>query len=472
VRGFRSAAAACALVLLAACAGGPRVVDRPPALAEADFIVDLRRGEGSPAAVSLELRFPAGSPAGVELSFPPRYAFIAPEAPLLVGPPRFRGPTGALPFTQADAFTWRLPGPPERVRVEYEVALRHRELPGVAGRDEYEQPYLAIDHGMLSTAVLLMLPMVEPMRCRVRWLLPEGWAQPVTWPVEDGWCVAPSAQAARNDLVPVGDWRIEEFRATGFTGRILYAPGQRRRLGAHAPVLAEVAQQLVDWMGAPPAPAFGFLFPAVGGRGAGGSPKGTTMGLFLSDEVLPHGREFLAHLGAHEFFHLWGRKDVPSRAEMRWFEEGVTDWVAHRAARAVGGLDLVDEVATARRQVDGAAGAGLSLAEAGGPDFFRGGASYTLCYAGGLLVGEFMDRRLRGRGGLLPVLREWKAPEGPGGESPQPGIDRLVAEFAARAGREAGEELRRLVTEPFDAAAAARCAAEPPVRPARIRPPS
>ena len=466
------------LLLLAAlaaalqgCASPPTPVDRPAALAEADYRLDLQAGASAPVEVVLELRFPHGTPAEVRLSFARRYAFVSPDAPLLAAAPVFTDARGRPLAAEAlDPFTWRLRQPPQRFTVRYAVRLDHRDLPGVAGRDEYEQPYLRAGHGLLSTAVLLLLPELGPLACRLRLELPPGWAPTPVWPEVDGWLVPPTPLAARNDLLPVGRWESDSFEAAGFVGAVHYAPGQRLRIGASAAVLGEVARQLIDWMGAPPAPRFGFLFPQVDGRGAGGSPKSTTMSLFLGDDALPRARGFLAHLGAHEFFHLWGRKDVPAPDEMRWFEEGVTDWMAHRAALEVGGIGLEDlhrELGRARRAVAAAAGSGLSLAEAGGPAFFEGGDAYQLCYSGGLLVGTWMDRELTraGAGGLIAFLREWKRAGGPGTEAPLPGLERLLDSFAARAGGSAAAELRALLTAPFGADQADACTSAGPLPP-------
>jgi len=448
--------------LLVACSGAQRRALRPLALAEADYSIELSAGAGHAVPVELELRFPA-APEVLRLGFTPRYAFVSPHAPLLRAAPVFSGPAGRLEGVRAvDPFTWELRRPPRRLIVRYEVLLDHRELPGVAGRDEYEQPYLEADHGLLSTAVLLLLPQLEPMRCRVRLALPPGWQQRSSWPAEGPWLVAPSALAARNDLLPVGAWEEDRFEAGGFRGAVLYAPGQRARLAAHAGVLEEVSACLIDWMGEPPAPAFAFLFPRTEGRGAGGSPKATAMTLFLGDEVLPHGREFLAHLGAHEFFHLWGRKDLPSPPELRWFEEGVTDWMAYQACQAAGGITAeMDQVALerARATVAAVAGEGLSLAEAGGPAFFEGGAAYSLCYSGGMLVGAWMDRTLAdaGVGGLVSFLRAWKGAGGRATRARAPSLEELVAAFGDRAGAEQAAALRRLAVEPFGTEQADAC---------------
>lgn len=468
----RGAAWALVLPLAGACAvAGPSL---PAGHGAADYRVTLADAQVPVLAVALELRRPPGAAGALRLSFARRYAFVSPAEPLLAAPPVFRDSAGRpVAATRLDPFVWEVAAPPPLLRADYRVLLVHRSLPGVAGRDEYEQPYLASDHGLLSTAVLLLLPEEGPLRIRLRLDLPAELAARSSWPERDAWLIAPSGEAARNDLIPVGAWEEESFGAPGFHGAVLYAPGLRSGLAEAARVLPEVVAELIARMGGPPAPSYRFLFVPSSSRGAGGSPKATTMTMFLSPELMESGREFLAHLGAHEFFHLWGTSGVPVPDELRWFEEGVTDWVAWRTAAAVGALDgegFARQVVRARREVAELDGSGLSLVAAGGAAFFEGGAAYRLCYSGGFLAGAWMDSRLAdaGAGGLMPLLRRWKGiggPAGPGRTSaaappaPAPCLDELLACFAASAGDAAAAELRRLVSEPMGAEAAAACAA-------------
>ena len=89
-----------------------------------------------------------------------RHSFVKLDEPLIEGDLQVTGENcHALGVKRVSPFRWtvQLNGSPA-ISVNYRVPLRHRTLPQVRGRDEYEYPYLEEDHGMLVTATLFVTP--------------------------------------------------------------------------------------------------------------------------------------------------------------------------------------------------------------------------------------------------------------------------------------------------------------------------
>ena len=399
----------------------------------------------------------AGLEGALVLTLPERTAFAVLDEPRLVGDVRLRG-TGVLERT--GPYVWELEPEGDRAELAWTVPLDHHDLPEVRG-DEYQFPYLREDHGMLTMGTLALAPRgVEAGPIRVRIEAPPGWPVIAPWPEDEGGLFAPGSwEAVHDDLVALGGWRVERLEAGGVELAVAFADDWPELRGAVVERIGPIVAKEVELFGGVLDPKYLFLFCDPGQAGFGGSPRSSSMTLFVSRELpLDFAVAGVAHLIAHEYHHTWMKATGLQPTGLRFFAEGFTDWYATLVPWWLGfqGERDVERVLAEKlfEFEDGLARYGKSLVEAGGSDFFLGGrsAAYSTTYAGGLVLAAWLDlaiaRAAEADGGgrsLDDLMRDlYGDPRWAAGEAIE--LDDLVALAGRYAGAEAAEELLAAAT--------------------------
>ncbi len=401
-----------------------------------------------------------GLSGALELSLPERYAFAMAADARLVGELTARTDAGeAIPVAPEGPRSWTLEAPSARpLHLEWTVRLDHRTQPAIAGRDEYEHPYLAEDHGMLATAALLITPEVDaaPSSTSVRFELPDDWAVHAPWAAAEPGLYRPSLGEVSNDLVAIGAWDVQRQELDGLELTFAFAPGQAALRDIVLERAPEILAEEVRLFGGAPQPRYLFLFGrADQSSGYGGSPKTSSMTLYVSPDLPPDfAASSVVHLIAHEYHHTYMMAHCDPADELRFAMEGFTDWTAHSAPWRLGlrddadfALELENQLAKAERALQGIE---LSLAAAGGEAFFEGRGAYTACYSAGLGVALWMDLALREQGwqqGVDRFVRElWGDPAWSDGERPD--LEAFFERAEAALGVEGCVPLREFLTTP------------------------
>ncbi len=388
--------------LLLVCAS----CDLRPVPARVSYHVRVIAGDAPSVEVEAEM---SGLPAGMRtmrLGMNSRYAFIMPEAALLTGEPSLSDGAGNAIAMRADGpFDWKAEIDGARdLRLRYSLPLTHHGLPGVAGRDEYEHPFLTANHGMLATGAVFIAPLnAGRLELSVRFEAPTGWPVLCPWEeIEPGLFSPEDVAAMREDLVALGAWTLIETERGGCRVQIAVAPGQPRVEQVAAPFVAQIVETELALFGMRPHARYLFLFHAGRPNFFAGSPKTGSMTLQLSaDPQRPFSLADLSRLVAHEFHHTWVHGLYVPPDELRFFNEGFTDYYAHLVSARLGVInrrafagDLAERMAwLARNPLSGE----LSLAEAGGPVFFEDKDANDLVYHGGLLLASLLDLEIRRR---------------------------------------------------------------------------
>ncbi len=397
-------AAVLLLALPQAAAADPHVVD-------VDYEVALPAPPEPLAVVTLRVR---GAREQLVLNAVERYAFTALPEPLLEGPLRAEDAAGgALAVRRDGPHQWTLPDLPASARedgvtLRWRVPLTHRELEAVrANHDQYEFPYVAEDHALLSAGPLLFAPTNAALGdVRVRFELPDGWGVVAPWPeVEPGVFAPPGRRGLGDDLIAVGAWRTHLVVAEDDTGRteiaVALAPGQEALEEHVVGVVDPIVRAELELFGTRPFERYLFVFARHEIQGFGGSAKASSMTLSARPDTPPERLTgSLAHLVAHEFHHTWpGGRGVPTPGSLRFVGEGFTDYYAYLVPARLGLLPWEELAAAFRRKLDGvranAGWAATSLSAAGGDAFFQRGDTYRLVYDGGLLCALWLDLELR-----------------------------------------------------------------------------
>ena len=395
-----------------------------------------------------------------------RYAFVMPDSALLAGPPELTAADGRqLTLRQVGPFEWLAAlGSTRDLALRYRVPLTQRALPGVAGRDEYEQPFMLAGtdgqpgYGMLSTGAVFIAPLNagEP-ELRVSFAPPAGWALHVPWPEAEPGVYAPAGVAdLREDLVALGAWSVREVERGGCRVEIAVAPGQERLERLVTPFVARIVEAELGLFGMTPQPRYLFLFHPGRADFFAGSPKSNSMTLQLSaDPERPFKLADLSRLVAHEFHHTWVHARYAPPDVLRFFNEGFTDYYAFLVSARLGLIDwerFGEELAERMDRLAANPLVGqMSLAEAGGPIFFESELAGDLVYHGGTLLAALLDRHLRAAGdslGLDGFMRGFNNDPRWGWEH-APGLSDFVAAVASAAGEDYAAALRARVTEPW-----------------------
>lgn len=404
----------------------------------------------------------------LDLSMIEGFAYVRLEEPRLAGDVvarASRGEDGApLAVERVAPYLWRVAtGGAEAITVSYAVPQDHRTLPEVVGRDEYEYPYLEDNHGMLVTGTLLLRPdRRAASERRVRFELPQDWAVHAPWPDHPaGGFAPPSDRALANDLIAVGAWSTRVIEIGAFEVTVAASPHQPDLLEAVAAPLEAIVREELAMFGTQPNGRYLVLFGRPDIQGFGGSPKTGSMTLAIREDLVGQMEGAIEHLVAHEFFHTWGQSRAPLPDELRWLNEGVTDYFAYLAPLRAGLIapEVFEGTLLGKLRALEANGARakLSLAAAGGPVFFEGGDAYSLCYDGGLVIGAWLDASLRALDEattLIEVLRAFHGDPRWDDLSAEPTTADFLAVVEARGSVALATRLRALTSEPlteFDA---------------------
>lgn len=376
------------------------------------YVVSLKAPREQRVTVALELRGLDPGSKKLRVSMPERFAFIRLPEPLLDGPIRAAAGDTPLVVERRGPYEWEVvTGGHEAIRLSYRVPLTHRLAEGVKGRDEYEYPYVADDHGLLVTPTMFLFPdELAFEHVRVRFELPKGWAVIAPWPrAGDGAFEPGSREALRNDLIAIGAWHVHAIRVGDFEGTIAFAPGQDELEKTAVEPIRRIVEYELQLFGRPAEGRYLFLLGRPEASGMAGSPKTHSMTLSVEPRLAPAASRYLPHLIAHEFFHTWA-SGIEMPDELRWVNEGFTDYYAFLVSARLQ-LDTWEQFADTLGEKMCSCGANpqrgkLSLVAAGGEVFFRDQHAYGLVYEGGLLIAAWLDRTVRnqGRGQTLDDL--------------------------------------------------------------------
>ena len=367
-----------------------------PVSAEYRFVVDEQELVDDPRRAEVECSVRLGGSSGpLELSLPERIAFATLAEPRLADGVRL---AGAGRLTREGPYRWLLEAQGGVAELRWTVPLDHHDLPEVAG-DEYQFPYLREDHGMLAMGALALAPTgARPGRIRVRFEVPSGWPVLAPWPEPEPGVFEPGGWGPlQDDLVAIGGWSLAQADAAGVEVRVAVAGEQPIVEALALERIVPVVEAEVQLFGGPQHDRYLFLFSQPTRGGYGGSPRNTSMTLYVSPELpADFVRDGLTHLIAHEYHHTWMKATGFDPLSIRFFAEGFTDWYATLVPWWLGFSDeravedtLADklfEFESGLERFDG------SLMEAGGPAFFLGrGAAYETTYAGGLVLAAWLD---------------------------------------------------------------------------------
>lgn len=409
-------------------AAGPR----SPAETRVEVAYEVRLDDPASRRVEVEARV-AGAPAGaVELTLPEGFAFVRLAEPLLEGEVIGELADGPAEVTRLGPYRWRVATDGGPLTLRWAVPHRFRELAEVRqGRDAYEYPYVADDHAMLSTSVLLLaISRVDAdreggapadaadgddgdgPRASVRFAVPEGWEVRAPWPREGDRYLPPDRRALQGDLIALGAWDVTDVTAEGARVSVAFAPGQGAARDRITRQVAPVLKAALVSFDHRPFERYLVLFGRPDQPGFGGSPKATSMTLTVDPAMLASaGDGAVLHLIAHEFHHTWAMSRYDAPDDLRFFGEGFTDYYAHVLPERLGLTDpsaVASAVASAAATWETSPRQDLSLAAAGGPVFFEDRDAYDLVYAGGLVVAAVIDAHLMaaGQGDLDDVMQD------------------------------------------------------------------
>ena len=389
------------------------------------------------------------------LTMPEGFAYVQLPEPRLEGEVRRVGEGPAV--IRGGAYSWTIdPADAREVELRWSVPLDHRTLDGIRGRDEYEYPYLAADHGMLVMATMALVPGEGTAHDRefpitIEFDLPSGWEVHAPWPQDEQGRYRPATlNDVRDDLVAIGQWDTYEEEVDGMAVTFAFAPGQETLKQGVVQQAAPIVAGMIDHFGGKVQDRYLVLFGDPQPGGYGGSPKTNSMTLFLSPELpLDFALDGIVHLIAHEFHHTWMRARCQPVSDLRFVAEGYTDYFAYRIPWQIGLADDATFKATLEQKLveleAAQAASEMDLFTAGGDAFFQGGDSYRATYAGGLIHALWLDLALRGLeepSSTEAVLRAlYEDPRWQDGTRPQPSdlwacIERLGGVEIAQRARE------------------------------------
>ena len=355
-------------------------------------------------------------------------------------------------------YEWEIAAPGvKEIRLVYTVPQTHRMLEAVKQRDAYEYPYLAADHGMLVSPTLFLYPTnVEIGAIRVDFELPEGWEVLAPWESTGQRSFQPrNLQELVHDLIAVGAWHKHETRIGDFEAIVAVAPGQEALEKSVFEPIEKIVEAELKVFDREPRGRYLFLFGRPDTSGMAGSPKTNSMTLSVEPRLAPVVGSHIGHLIAHEFFHTWtAGQEIPD--ELRWYNEGFTDYFAYLIPARLGSnmrqsfSETLGEKMTSC--ADNPRRGKTSLVDAGGRLFFSDRDAYNLTYDGGLLLAAWLDQAIRkhdsGRE-LDDLMRAFNNDSRWAKQGNKP----TLADFLARVGEFAGESIARrfeqYVKQPF-----------------------
>lgn len=368
-------------------------------------------------------------------------------------------PQGGVLIERANAYEWDVKsGGATQLALHYRIPLRHRQDPDVIeNHDQYEHPYLAADHGLLATPALFMHPTdIAVETIRVKFEAPEGWPVIAPWRSTRPNEFDPGRRhELLDDLIAVGAWDLHAFQVGEFEGRIAFAPGQEALIEPVLETVPNIVRYQLDLFDRPAEGRYLFLFGRPDGPGMAGSPKRASMTL-QADRKDPKGSaRRLNHLIAHEFFHTWS-KELRLPGELRWVNEGITDYFAYLtlARTGVHSWERFGEVVAERmnRCAANPLWDEMSISAAGGDPFFKDQDANQLVYQGGFLLGLWLDLAIRERGEgfeLIDLMRAFVNDAEVGPDDVPPGAVEFLELVAFMAGEEISEALLLELEQPY-----------------------
>ncbi len=428
----------------------------------AEYTVRISDPASRRATVAIEVfDLPAGL-SEIEFTLPERFAFTTfPEAQVI---DPWIVVVGERPseVERVRPFAWKVacsPGKP--LALVYNAPLDLRSHPLVNERGDYEMPLVAEDHALLSGGALLAAPNLDGVQFRVRFEAPEGWAVHTPWPeVEPGVHAPRSALELQDCIVALGAWTVRETNAGGARALALFAPSELRLVDEVAPLVRDIFASEIELFGGAPLERYLFVFTPSRVRGFAGSAKQGSMVLSVGANLPATSvKSHAAHLIAHEFFHTWGTSRYACPDELRFFNEGFTDYFAYEVTRRIGALSQAEFLRTIGDKLAqyerAAAATKVSLVDASGAKFFEGGAAYDQVYAGGLVLAVLCQKAIESNATegssartLDDFARAFNNDKNWSREGAAPTLEDFVTRLADYSGDELASSLRTLVTTP------------------------
>ena len=356
--------------------------------------------------------------------------------------------------------------------LRWRVPLTHREHPAVLeASDAYEFPYLEDDHGLLVAGTLFPLVVVGdlPLATAVRIEAPEGWPVLAPWPEGEGperalvadtgqdpW-LRPSSDGLRNDVIAVGAWETRQTSIGSFEATLAVAPRQEGLMEVVGRSIGRIVEHQLALFGRSPRERYLFLFGRPDLQGFGGSTKDGSMVLAVGTGVIESADAFVPHLVSHEFFHVWAASTTALPNELRWVNEGITDYFSYLVLARTGLSTHEDFAETLGEKMGEYVASPLfgqtSLEDAGGMRFFTEPEAHDYVYQGGLVIGAWLDRALRTRyGSSLDLLLRGllNDPQLLRGDGEDPDRARFFDLVTAHADQALADELAVLVGEALE----------------------
>jgi predicted metalloprotease with PDZ domain len=294
--------------------------------------------------------------------------------------------------------------PAAPAKVAYSVSMTHRaEVAEEAQKDgrnqaTYEHPYVDDKHAFLIGSAVFMVPDLWDVRSSVVFQVPSGWRVLTPWSQKGDAYLPPSLTSLIDNYVALGHWDVRTVEVGGFKATLGFANGTPFGKDRLAEAFSRIIEAEMDVIGRPP-PHDGYLFffPDVGDmKGLGGSAKAESMVLALGEDMTEGDLPKVARLVAHEFFHLFAHGRQPAADDLRFFNEGFTEYYAYVACTRSHILTeamlrrTIGQLLTRLRELP----AGMTMREAQ-TRFFDDTDAATLCYVGGLLWALRLDAELR-----------------------------------------------------------------------------
>ncbi len=432
------AVAAVSLLLLTACAIGPRDVSEPgpPGAASADLVEPLQREPAPPPApvetamLRYSLRFPDRQAHRVDvrlsLSDAPPEGFVVampvwtPGSYLvreysrnvldLVASDDLGRP---LPVEKLDKNSWRVDSGGARVvHVDYTVYANERSV---------RTSHVDDRHAFLSpAATFLFVRGREAGSHRVELDAPDGWQVATGLTADgDGW-LAPDYDTLVDCPIEVGPHRVLAFTQDGVPFRIVLAGEGAVDEAALQRDVQRIVAEVASIFGLMPFDDYTFIIPLVDSGGGGLEHKNSSV-CVAQRWTLHQKKEYraLLELIAHEFFHAWNVKrfrpsslgpfdyDHENYTRDLWVAEGITSYYDHLSTVRAGFCDkpseYLDVLASGFREIAELPGARrMSLTRASHdawikyyrPDENSRNASVSYYTKGGL-VALLLDMRIR-----------------------------------------------------------------------------
>ncbi len=400
VRPRFGAVAPCVLSLYAFCT----VLCTPTSTARAisvEYVVSIEAPARQQVDVTLRLEDLAPDQSTIQLAMSERPSFVRLPVPLLEGGVRATVDAAiadTLPVLRLGPYLWEIPCEGrEALTVSWQVPLGHRSRRDVREASDFAgQPYLDLDHGLLTTGALFLVPINAPFTAAsVRFSLPTGWRAHPPWPHEGGHTgtrfAIPQKESLVREALPVGAWNVTERESVR-----VWSTDDDLELAAGRAQIQEILGRVLarpGWNGPRSAE---IVFTRADGPGASGQALTNSIVLAIDPRMLGSRSPDATQVVLHELLHAADDREMTP--ELRWFEEGVTDYLAHRLlaeegvitweqfAGTLSAICLEYEVSPRREE--------QSLAWCGRA-FFDDPEAASLVYGLGALIGAWLDLAMK-----------------------------------------------------------------------------